>query len=48
MRPDLASLALFVRIAETRSITKAAQAGHIALQMQGYASRWRNIRIRED
>jgi DNA-binding transcriptional LysR family regulator len=31
MRPDLASLALFVRIAETRSITKAAQAGHIAL-----------------
>jgi DNA-binding transcriptional LysR family regulator len=31
MRPDLASLALFVRIAETRSITKAAQASHIAL-----------------
>jgi DNA-binding transcriptional LysR family regulator len=31
MRPDLASLALFVRIAQTRSITKAAQAGHIAL-----------------
>jgi DNA-binding transcriptional LysR family regulator len=31
MRPDLASLALFIRIAETRSITKAAQAGHIAL-----------------
>ena len=31
MRPDLASLALFVRIAETRSITKAAEAGHIAL-----------------
>jgi DNA-binding transcriptional LysR family regulator len=31
MRPDLASLALFVRIAETRSITKAAAAGHIAL-----------------
>lgn len=31
MRPDLASLALFVRIAETRSITRAAQASHIAL-----------------
>jgi len=31
MRPDPASLALFVRIAETRSITKAAQACHIAL-----------------
>jgi len=31
MRPDLASLALFVRIAETRSITKAAHASHIAL-----------------
>ena len=31
MRPDLASLALFVRIAETRSITKAADASHIAL-----------------
>ncbi len=31
MRPDLTSLALFVRIAETRSITKAAQASHIAL-----------------
>ena len=31
MRPDLASLALFIRIAETRSITKAAEAGHIAL-----------------
>jgi len=31
MRPDLASLALFIRIAETRSITKAAQACHIAL-----------------
>src|SRR5688572_7700571 len=31
MRPDLASLALFVRIAETRSITKAAEASHIAL-----------------
>jgi DNA-binding transcriptional LysR family regulator len=30
-RPDLASLALFVRIAEMRSITKAARAGHIAL-----------------
>jgi DNA-binding transcriptional LysR family regulator len=31
VRPDLSTLALFVRIAETRSITKAAQAGHIAL-----------------
>ena len=31
MRPDLTSLALFVRIAETRSITKAAESGHIAL-----------------
>ena len=31
MRPDLASLALFVRVAETRSITKAASASHIAL-----------------
>lgn len=31
MRPDLASLALFVRIAESRSITKAAAASHIAL-----------------
>ncbi len=31
MRPDLASLALFVRIAETRSITKAAEASHMAL-----------------
>jgi len=31
MRPDPASLHLFVRIAETRSITKAAQACHIAL-----------------
>jgi len=30
-RPDLASLALFIRVAETKSITKAAQAGHIAL-----------------
>ena len=30
-RPDLASLALFIRIAETRSITKAAHASHIAL-----------------
>jgi DNA-binding transcriptional LysR family regulator len=30
-RPDLASLALFVRIAEMRSITKAARASHIAL-----------------
>ncbi len=31
MRPDFASLALFVRIAELRSITKAAEACHIAL-----------------
>ena len=31
LRPDLASLALFIRIAETRSITKAARASHIAL-----------------
>ena len=30
-RPDLGSLALFVRIAEMRSITKAARASHIAL-----------------
>src|SRR5262245_2449085 len=31
MRPDLASIALFVRIAEMKSITKAARASHIAL-----------------
>lgn len=31
MRPDLVSLALFVRVAETRSITKAAEASHMAL-----------------
>jgi DNA-binding transcriptional LysR family regulator len=31
MRPDLVSLALFVRIAETHSITKAADASHMAL-----------------
>jgi len=31
MRPDLASLALFVRIADTHSITKAAEASHMAL-----------------
>ncbi len=31
MRPDLASLALFIRIAELKSITKAAAASHIAL-----------------
>jgi DNA-binding transcriptional LysR family regulator len=31
MRPDFSSLALFIRIAETRSITKAAEACHIAL-----------------
>jgi DNA-binding transcriptional LysR family regulator len=31
MRPDLSTLALFVRIADTKSITKAAEASHIAL-----------------
>ena len=31
MRPDLVSLALFVRIAEMRSLTRAAEASHIAL-----------------
>jgi DNA-binding transcriptional LysR family regulator len=31
MRPDLASLALFIRVADTRSITRAAKASHIAL-----------------
>ncbi len=31
MRPDLSSLALFICVAETRSITKAAEACHIAL-----------------
>lgn len=31
MLPDLVSLALFVRVAETRSITKAAEASHLAL-----------------
>ncbi|HEY2628010.1 MAG TPA: LysR family transcriptional regulator [Usitatibacter sp.] len=31
MRPDLVSLALFVRVAETRSITRAAEASHMAL-----------------
>jgi DNA-binding transcriptional LysR family regulator len=31
MLPDLVSLALFVRVAETRSITKAAEASHTAL-----------------
>lgn len=31
MLPDIVSLALFVRVAETHSITKAAEAGHIAL-----------------
>jgi DNA-binding transcriptional LysR family regulator len=30
-RPDLSSLALFIRVAEMRSITKAARASHIAL-----------------
>jgi len=31
MRPDLASLALFIRVAETKSLTKGAKANHIAL-----------------
>ena len=31
MRPDLVSLALFVRVAESHSITKAAEASHMAL-----------------
>ncbi len=31
MRPDLSSLALFIRVAEAKSITKAAAASHIAL-----------------
>ena len=31
MRPDISSLALFIRVAELKSITKAAQASHIAL-----------------
>jgi DNA-binding transcriptional LysR family regulator len=31
MRPDLVSLALFIRVAELQSITKAAEASHIAL-----------------
>jgi DNA-binding transcriptional LysR family regulator len=31
LRPDLSSLALFIRIAETRSITKASHDRHIAL-----------------
>ena len=31
MRPDFVSLALFIRVAELRSITKAAEASHIAL-----------------
>jgi DNA-binding transcriptional LysR family regulator len=31
MRPDIVSLALFVRVAEMRSLTKAAEASHIAL-----------------
>src|SRR2546423_6713922 len=31
MRPDLISLALFVRVAELKSITKAASASHMAL-----------------
>lgn len=43
MRHDLASLALFVRIAETRSITKAAAASHIAL-----AAASRRISLLED
>jgi len=31
MRPDLSSLALFIRVAESRSLTRAAEASHIAL-----------------
>jgi len=31
MRPDISSLALFIRVAELKSITKAAEASHIAL-----------------
>ena len=31
MRPDISSLALFIRVAELKSITKAASASHIAL-----------------
>src|SRR4051812_34693466 len=31
MRPDLVSLALFIRVAEMQSITRAAEASHIAL-----------------
>lgn len=31
MRPDITSLALFIRVAELKSITKAATASHIAL-----------------
>ncbi len=42
-RPDLASLALFVRIAETKSITRAAEACHIAL-----AAASRRIALLED
>lgn len=43
MRHDLASLALFVRIAEARSITKAAEASHIAL-----AAASRRVSLLED
>lgn len=43
MRPDLSSLALFVRIAEAGSITKAAHASHIAL-----AAASRRIAMLED
>ncbi len=31
MRPDISSLALFIRVAELKSITRAAKASHIAL-----------------
>ncbi len=31
IRPDLSTLALFIRVAEAKSITRAAQASHIAL-----------------
>src|SRR5262249_34052927 len=43
MLPDLVSLALFVRVAETRSITKAAEVSHIAL-----AAASRRLRLLED
>src|SRR4026207_2385343 len=35
MLPDLVSLALFIRVAKARSITKAAEASHISLAAAG-------------